>query len=146
MTSSTRHCVWEVHPRRLFHSRSFSWFYCLTLCDCIKIIFVLFIVDEHVGSFQFEDITNSCHRHSCMRRLVTSCTHFFWAHTYKWNCWSEIVGSWDMHLKCFFNELSTVWTEKVNMSDGLSAGSNVLKKRGSGLEYFGNKDDGKTVH
>lgn len=51
-----------------------------------------------------------------------------------------------MHLKCFLNELSTVWTEKVNPLDDLSAGSNVLKKQGSGLEYFGNKDDGKTVH
>lgn len=75
-------CVRFTHIDCFIAVHSFSWLSCLTLCQYNKIIFILSVADEHLGSFPFGDITNSSARDILvMCLLMTICVHFFRAFT-----------------------------------------------------------------
>lgn len=59
-----------IHADCFIAVHLFSWLHCLTLYEYIQIIFILSTVDEHLGSFQFGDITNSSARYNLV--------HVFW--------------------------------------------------------------------
>ena len=56
-----------IHADCFIAVHLFSWLHCLTLYEYIQIIFILSTVDEHLGSFQFGDITNSSARYNLVR-------------------------------------------------------------------------------